>query len=130
MIRGVRALLHSSDPHATRAFLRDQLGLSGHDLGAGYWIFTLSEVDVACTRPGSEDPSDAAGLSLVCDDLRRTVAELESRGVQLTHEIEDHGYALVTYLSAPGGVTIMLYEPRTKAPRKSRVKPPAKRSRR
>jgi len=143
MIRGVHALVHTSDPHATRAFFRDALGLPGVDIGEGQWICTLAEANVACTRPGSEDPGDAAGLSLLCDDLRGTVAGLKSRGVQFTHEIENHGYALVTYLTAPGGVTVMLFEPRyrkrspskptsqpkrTEAKRKPSAKPALKRS--
>jgi len=121
MIRGVHAMFHSSDPHATRAFFRDVLGLPGIDIGEGQLIFTLTEANVGCTRPGSEDPADAAGLSLLCDDLSGTVAALKSREVQFTHEIENHGYALVTYLTAPGGVTVMLFEPRYR--KRSRFEP-------
>jgi glyoxalase/bleomycin resistance protein/dioxygenase superfamily protein len=125
MICGVHAQVHSSDPRATRAFFRDALGLPGVDIGEGQWICTLTEANVACTRPGSEDPADAAGLSLLCEDLRGTVAGLKSRGVEFTHEIENHGYALVTYLTAPGGVTVMLFEPRyrKRAPSRPTSKP-------
>ena len=28
------------------------------------------------------------------------------------HPVEDHGYGLVTYFEAPGGITVQLYEPR------------------
>lgn len=37
MIRGMHALLHSSQAEALRAFLRDKLGLAGTDVGAGFF---------------------------------------------------------------------------------------------
>lgn len=35
MIRGMLALLHSSEPEALRAFLRDKLGFPASDVGYG-----------------------------------------------------------------------------------------------
>jgi hypothetical protein len=40
------------------------------------------------------------------------VRELKSRGVTFTAEVADHGYGLVTYFKAPGGIQVQLYEPR------------------
>ena len=37
---------------------------------------------------------------------------LKSRGVRFTAAIADHGYGLVTYFEAPGGIKVQLYEPR------------------
>src|SRR5260370_7554177 len=62
----------------------------------------------------AEDPSYAGkhDVSFYCDDIHGTVADLKSRGVEFTKDVEDHGYGLVTYFTAPGGVTVQLYQPR------------------
>ena len=112
MIRGIHGLFYSSDPDATRAFFKDNVRLPGSDIGEGWWIFDLPEGDLG-VHP-VEDPSAAGGhdVSFYCDDIHGTVADLKSRGVVFTKDVEDHGYGLVTYFTAPGGVTVQLYEPR------------------
>jgi catechol 2,3-dioxygenase-like lactoylglutathione lyase family enzyme len=112
MIRGIHGLFYSSDPEATRAFFRDKVRLPGSDIGDGWWIFDFAEGDMG-VHP-VDDPADAGGhdVSFYCEDIHGTVADLRSRGVEFTAEVEDHGYGLVTYFRAPGGVTVQLYEPR------------------
>src|SRR5438105_10992955 len=112
MIRGIHGLFYSSDPEATRAFLRDKVKLPGNDIGEGWWIFDLPEGDLG-VHP-VEDPKDAGGhdVSFYCDDIKGTVAEMKKRGVKFTGPIENRGYGMVTYFSAPGGITVQLYEPR------------------
>ena len=112
MIRGIHGLFYSSDPEATRAFFRDQVRLPGSDVGDGWWIFDLAEGDMG-VHP-AEDSSYAGkhDVSFYCDDIHGTVADLKSRGVEFTKDVEDHGYGLVTYFIAPGGVTVQLYQPR------------------
>jgi hypothetical protein len=112
MIRGVHGLFYSADPAATRAFFKDQVKLPGSDIGEGWWIFDVPEGDLG-VHP-VEDPTDAGkhDVSFYCDDIHGTVADLKSRGVVFTKEVEDHGYGLVTYFTAPGGITVQLYEPR------------------
>ncbi len=112
MIRGIHGLLYSSDPEATRAFFRDVVKLPGSDIGDGWWIFDFAEGDLG-VHP-VDDPSEAGthDVSLYCDDIHATVADLRSRGVKLEADVEDRGYGLVTYLTAPGGIEIQLYEPR------------------
>jgi len=68
-----------------------------------------------------DDPSDAAkhDVSFYCDDIHGTVADLKSRGVQFTRDIEDHGYGFVTHFTVPGGITIRLWEPRYRKGRAS-----------
>jgi catechol 2,3-dioxygenase-like lactoylglutathione lyase family enzyme len=112
MIRGIHGLFYSSDPEATRAFFRDQVKLPGSDIGHGWWIYDFAEGDLG-VHP-VDDPSDAGGhdISFYCDDIHGTVADLKSRGVEFTKDVEDHGYGLVTYFRAPGGITVQLYEPR------------------
>ena len=112
MIRGIHGLLYSTDVAATRAFIRDKVKLPGSDIGGGWWIFDFPEGDLGI-HP-AEDPTDAGlhDVSFYCDDIHGTVATLKSRGVDFTKDVVDHGYGLVTYFSAPGGITVQLYEPR------------------
>src|SRR5919198_376369 len=116
MIRGIHGLLYSSDPDATRKFFREAVKLPGNDIGEGWWIFDLPEGDLG-VHP-TEDPTEAGkhDVSLYCDDIHNTVADLKSRGVEFTADVEDHGYGLVTYFTAPGGITVQLYEPRYSKP--------------
>jgi catechol 2,3-dioxygenase-like lactoylglutathione lyase family enzyme len=112
MIRGIHGLFYSSDPDATRQFFKEKVQLPGSDIGHGWWIFDLAEGDLG-VHP-VDDPADAGGhdVSFYCDDIEGTVAAMKSRGVEFTKGIEDHGYGLVTYFTAPGGITVQLYEPR------------------
>lgn len=112
MIRGIHGLLYSSDPVATRAFFRNQVQLPGGDIGQGWWIFDFAEGDLGVHgtenggKPGDHD------VSFYCDDIYGTVASMKSRGVKFTHAVADHGYGLVTYFQAPGGLKVQLYEPK------------------
>jgi Glyoxalase/Bleomycin resistance protein/Dioxygenase superfamily len=112
MIRGIHGLFYSSAPEQTRAFFREKIRFPGTDVGEGWWIFDLPEGDLG-VHP-VEDASDAGthDVSFYCDDIHGTVADLRSRGVEFTKEVADHGYGLVTYFTAPGGLTVQLYEPR------------------
>ncbi len=49
---------------------------------------------------------------VVLDDIAVTKRELESRGVEFTQEVQDHGYGLVTFFKAPGDFQVQLYQPR------------------
>ena len=51
-------------------------------------------------------------ISLMCDDIEATVAELETRGAVFSGGIEDFGFGLGTSLELPGAGAILLYEPR------------------
>jgi hypothetical protein len=115
-------LFYSSDPAGTRAFFRDKVRLPGSDIGDGWWIFDLPEGDLG-VHP-VDDAKDAGGhdVSFYCDDIQGTVAELKSRGVAFTQDVANHGYGLVTYFTAPGGLTVQLYEPRYKK-RPTRARP-------
>ncbi len=123
MIRGIHGLLYSTDATATRAFFRDKVQLPGSDVGEGWWIFDFPEGDLGIHPV--DDPNEAGlhDVSIYCDDIEGTVDELRSRGVVFTAPIDDHGYGLVTYFEAPGGITVQLYEPRyTKTDARARTK--------
>ena len=113
MIRGVHTMFYSSEPEALRAFLRDKLGFPHTDVGGGWLIFDLPEADMGCHPAGDpgSPPSGTHAISFYCDDVHRTVAELNSRGVEFTRGVEDHGYGLVTFFNVPGGFEVQLYQP-------------------
>ena len=113
MIRGMHAMLYSSQAEALRAFFRDKLGLAGTDVGDGWLIFNAPEADLGVhPTEGDEPTSGTADISFYCDNIVETVSELRSRGVEFTQEVEDHGYGLVTFFNVPGGFKVQLYQPK------------------
>jgi catechol 2,3-dioxygenase-like lactoylglutathione lyase family enzyme len=113
MIRGMHAMFYSSQAAELRTFLRDKLGLRGNDVGDGWLIFDAPEADLGVHPTEANEPaSGTADISFYCDDIAETVRELESRGVEFTQDIEDHGYGLVTFFKVPGGFAIQLYQPK------------------
>jgi len=114
MIRGVHTMFYSSEPDALRAFLRDKLGMRSTDVGDGWLIFEVPEADMGChpAESGDGSASGTADVSFYCDDINQTVTELKARGVEFVHDVEDHGYGLVTHFKVPGGFAVQLYQPR------------------
>ena len=113
MIKGVHTMFYSSDAAGLRSFFRDKLNLKANDVGGGWFIFDLPEADLGC-HPADEReaPSGTADISFYCDDIKSTVAELKSKGVEFEGNIQDHGYGLVTHFKVPGDFTIQLYQPK------------------
>jgi catechol 2,3-dioxygenase-like lactoylglutathione lyase family enzyme len=126
MIKGLHGLYYSTDPEATRAFMRDKLRLPYTDVGEGWLIFDLPEGDLG-VHPieGGGPPANTHDVSFYCDDIQATVAELRARGVEFRFDPQDHGYGHVTFFTMPGGVEVQLYEPKYVKRRAS--KPPASR---
>jgi catechol 2,3-dioxygenase-like lactoylglutathione lyase family enzyme len=114
MIRGVHTMFYTSEPEALRAFLRDMLGFPATDVGGGWLIFDLPEADMGChpADPGAGAPSGRHDISFYCDDIEKTVAELQAKGVEFTAPVADRGYGLVTHFKVPGGFAVQLYQPR------------------
>jgi catechol 2,3-dioxygenase-like lactoylglutathione lyase family enzyme len=121
VIKAVHTLIYSDDPEATRSFLRDVLGwpyVEHPESEPGWLIFKTgpSEMGVHPTS-GSYEGQDYSypqhhSISLMCDDIRATVAELEAKGATFSAGVEDYGFGLGTNLELPGAGTVLLYEPR------------------
>jgi len=121
MITACHTLIYSDDAAATRAFFRDVLQLPHVEdagSGEGWLIFRTgpSELGVHPTRSEHEgrvyeNPRQHL-ISLQCDDVEATKAELEARGAEFTSEIVDEGYGLVTTVAVPGADDLMLYQPK------------------
>jgi catechol 2,3-dioxygenase-like lactoylglutathione lyase family enzyme len=112
-IVGAHVLLYTPDAEALRVLLRDALGWEHVDAGDGWPIFALPPAELGV------HPSDGATrheLSLMCDDITATVAELRAKGIEIRGEPEDRGYGIVTTMILPGGVAVDLYEPRHASP--------------
>ena len=114
MIKGVHTMFYTSEPEALRAFLRDKLGFPHTDVGEGWLIFDLPEADMGC-HPADEsgehgESSGTHQISFYCDDVEKTVEELQSRGVEFIGGIEDAGYGRVTYFKMPGDLRVQLYQ--------------------
>jgi predicted enzyme related to lactoylglutathione lyase len=113
-ITGVHALLYTTEPEAVRAIFRDVFGWSHVNAGEDWLIFTLPPAELG-VHPG-EGPTFDSGVrqqvSLMCDDIMSTVANLRAKGLEIRDEPRDEGYGVVTTIVLPGGLHLMLYEPR------------------
>ena len=121
MITSIHMLIYSDDPDATRAFLRDVLGwpsVEDGESGDGWLIFGTghSELGVHPTRIEHDGQTYESPrhheISLMCDDVAATRAELEAKGATFGSPIVDRGFGLTTMLEVPGADPILLYEPR------------------
>jgi predicted enzyme related to lactoylglutathione lyase len=121
MIAAIHCLVYSDDPESTRAFFRDVIGwpfVEDRGSGAGWLIFRTgpSEMGVHPTRTVHEgrtyDSPRHHEISIMCDDVEATRAELEAKGAKFEGPITDRGFGLTTMLQVPGADPIMLYQPK------------------
>jgi hypothetical protein len=52
----------------------------------------------------------------MCDDVHTTVADLNSKGVDVARPVSDEGFGPVTAIRLPGGGELGLYQPRHPSP--------------
>ena len=110
-ITGAHALLYSSAPDELRAVLRDVFGWKHVDAdGEGWLIFKLPPAEIA-VHP-TEGPNPAHELCFMCDDIAATADELRAKGIDVRGEPQDQGWGVTMMIGLPGGVEVMLYEPR------------------
>ena len=55
-------------------------------------------------------------VSLMCDDLQTTMADLSTRGAEFTGEVRDEGWGVAVQLKVPGAGEMTLYQPRYDPP--------------
>lgn len=122
MITALHMLVYAEDPDAARAFFRDVLEMPAADTGGGWLIFKTgpSELGVHPStwehegRSGSTDQQ--FDVSLMCDDLTKTMAELSAKGAQFADEVQDEGWGVTTRLKVPGAGEMTLYQPKYDPP--------------
>jgi len=69
-------------------------------------------VGVHPTSGGDWSTSRHHAISLLCDDLEATVAELRGRGAVIEGEPADRPFGLCVMVEVPGADPIMLYQPK------------------
>lgn len=113
-ITGTHMLFYTSEPEALRAMLRDVFGWKYVDAGEGWLIFALPPAELG-VHP-AEGPTYTSGtrhqITLMCDDINKTVDDLRSKGVKVQGEPEDEGWGITVMLGLPGDCNVMLYQPR------------------
>jgi hypothetical protein len=117
MITGVHSLVYASDPELARAFFRDVVRLPHADAGGGWLIFASGPSELALhpnrwEHEGNLGATDQTfDLSLMCDDLTATVAELKGRGARFDDEIVEQPWGHTIRMHVPGTGAMTLYEP-------------------
>lgn len=108
-IVGAHVLLYTPEAEALRALIRDVLGWRHVDAGEGWLIFALPPAELG-VHP--TDGPTKHELSLMCDDIDGTISELGGHGVEVRGEPKEMGFGIGTTIVLPGGVEVLLYEPR------------------
>lgn len=96
-----------------RNVLRDVLEWEHIEDHPGWLIFALPPSEVG-VHPS--DGSTRHEMCLMCDDLGPTMAELRAKGVEFRGKPEEASFGVTTTMLLPGGVEILLYEPRHQSP--------------
>ena len=111
-ITAAHMLLYSPQSDELRAVLRDVFGWEHVEDTPGWLIFKLPPSELGV------HPSDGAKheLSLVCDDIAATVSELRAKGIEFRDEPHERSFGIATTMVLPGGVEVLLYEPRHASP--------------
>lgn len=117
MIHGAHFLLYTPDPEADRAFFRNVLALPSVDAGEGWLIFRLPPSELALhpadeplLQPEGGQDMLGAVLYLMCDDVRATIKDLESRGAS-TSDLHTERWGIRTTVTLPSGSELGLYQP-------------------
>lgn len=126
MITALHTLVYAEDPDAARAFFRDVLDFPGIDTGGGWLIFKSGPSELG-VHPKSWEHGGHTGstdqhfdLSLMCDDLDQTMAELTAKGAEFSGEVRDQGWGITAQLKVPGAGEMTLYQPKYDPPATSR----------
>jgi hypothetical protein len=111
-ITAAHMLLYSPQSDELRAVLRDVFGWEHVEDIPGRLVFKLPPSELGV------HPSDGAKheLSLICDDISATVRELRAKGIEFRGEPQERSFGITTTMVLPGGVEVLLYEPRHASP--------------
>ena len=107
-IIGTHCVLYTSQPEELRAVFRDVFGFD-HVVAHDTWlIFALPPAEIGI------HPADAPQheLTFMCDDLDATIAELREKGIEFRGEPQAASFGVTATMVLPGGVDVMLYQPR------------------
>ena len=90
-ITGTHMLFYTSEAEKLRAMLRDVFGFKHVDAGGGWLIFRLPPAESACIRPRDRRSTRASRhqISFMCDDIHKTIAELQGEGCRGRRRAKD-----------------------------------------
>ena len=108
-ITGTHVVLYTPEAEAVRETFRDLLGWKYVDPGDGWLIFALPPAELGVHPSAGAMQSQ---LSFICDDLEGTLAGLRQKGIEVRGEPEDMGFGVGATIGLPGGVEVLVYEPR------------------
>ena len=108
-VTGAHVVLYTPEAEALRATLRDVFGWRHVDAGDGWLIFGLPPAEIGVHPSDGETHHQ---LSLICDDIETTVAELRDKGIDVRGEPEDKGFGTGVTIVLPGDVEMLVYQPK------------------
>lgn len=113
-IIGVHTLLYTTEAEKVRAIFRDVFNFRHIDSGQGWLIFELppAELGIHPTQGPTPECGMRHQITFMCDDIRHTIRDLRAKGVEINGEPQDEGFGITAMLNLPGGVEVMLYQPR------------------
>jgi len=116
-------LLYTPEAEQLRAVFRDVLGWKYVEDHPGWLIFAMPPAELGIhptQREFLDNDADVGStkheICLMCDDLETTMAELRAKGIEFSGEPKDQGFGIVTTMLLPGGVEMLLYEPKHQTP--------------
>ena len=112
-IVGAHMLLYTPEAEAVRNVLRDVFEWPHVEDHPGWLIFALPPSEVG-VHPS--DGSTRHEICLMCDHLEHTMTELRAKGIEFRGEPQEESFGVTTTMLLPGGVEILLYEPRHQSP--------------
>lgn len=122
MITAVHTLVYADDPDLARTFFRDVLELPAADTGGGWLIFKSGPSELG-VHPSSWEHEGQSGstrqrheVSLMCDDLQKTMADLAAKGATFAGEVQQQGWGAAVQLNVPGAGEMTLFQPRYDPP--------------
>lgn len=112
-IIGAHMLLYTREAEALRGVLRDALGWDYVEDTPGWLIFKLPPSELG-VHPS--EGSTTHQVCFMCDDIEATVADLREKGVDILGDPVDESFGVTTTMVLPGGVHVLLYEPKHQSP--------------
>ena len=110
-------MIYSKQAVEVRNFFKDVLGWKYVEEHPGWLIFAMppAEVGIHPIEEGVHPHGKPIHeLYLMCDNINKTVEELETKGVKFKGGVKDEGWGLLTTIVLPGGGELGMYEPRHK----------------
>jgi hypothetical protein len=106
MITGLHTIIYSKDAEADRVFFRDVLKFKSVDIGHGWLIFKMPPAELAFHPTDEKEKHE---VYLMCDDIKKTVADLEKKKVTCS-AVHEAGWGLLIQVTLPGGGKLGIYE--------------------